>query len=127
MFLDTAYGGPAPSPRRDRQAMRDDLSDIIHRAIAALDALDGDTDREPDEEYEHDGAEPDSDGEPSLGAPEAVMADMTWRGADGLPQVYRMTGSQIGWAAGGSDDSEDGDDNGMADAGGLSEQCGDVE
>ena len=107
--------------------MRQELSDIIERALVALDALDGDTDREPDEEYEHDGGEPDSDGEPSLGAPEAVIGDITWRGADGLTQFYRMTGSQVGWAAGASDDGEVGDDNGVADDGGLREQCGDAE
>lgn len=127
MYLDSDYGGPVPSPRRDHHAMRADLSDIIERAIAALDALDGDTDREPDEEYEHDGAEPDSDGEPSLGAPEAVMADISWIGADGTIQSYRMIGSQIVWAAGASNDAELGDEYGIADAGGLSEQCGEAE
>lgn len=50
MFLDSHYGGPAPYSRRNRHAMRQDLSDIIERALAMLDALDGDPDLEPEED-----------------------------------------------------------------------------
>lgn len=179
MFLDTAYGGPAPSPRRDRQAMRDDLSDIIERAIAALDALEGDPDLEPtgderdfsaperwvpvdiraanddaepslgwsedrsrrglvcptriddgepdDFREEDDPREDEGDLEPSLGAPEAVIGMVHWMDPDGRPQEYFNGGSQIVWAAGASNDAEDGEDYGIADAGGLSEQCGEAQ
>ena len=95
MYLDSAYGGPAPSPRRDHHAMRADLSDIIERALLALDALSDDPDLELS-----------GDDEPSLGAPEADVGTL----------------SQIGWARGSSGDCEEGDDNGIGDDGGLCEQ-----
>ncbi|QIB36542.1 hypothetical protein [Ancylobacter pratisalsi] len=129
MFLDTAYGGPAPSPRRDHHAMRADLTDIIERAIAALDALEGDPDLEAAGDYldasypEWSGAPPvlndgrgmpfedaeeSGDLEPSLGAPEAGLGGARYCSgigpvvASGEPQR-----SQLHWADGGQDERED--------------------
>lgn len=82
MYLDSNYGGPVPSGCPDRKAMRRDLSDIIERALAALDALDSDPNLEPDEDGEEGG-----DLEPSLGASEfssRFCSQIGWaRGSDG--------------------------------------------
>ncbi len=72
-----------------------------------------------DLEDEHDGREPDDepedggDDESSLGAPEAVSPVSNW-------QIK----AQNGWAAGGTDDREAGDDNGIGDMDGMEEQRG---
>lgn len=47
---------PASTGRR-----RAELEDAVERAIALLNALDGDEDLEPEEDAEHDGREPEED------------------------------------------------------------------
>ncbi len=47
MYLDSNFGGLGPSQTPDRRSARRELADIIDRALAALDALDGDPDLEP--------------------------------------------------------------------------------
>ncbi len=82
MYLDSNYGGGIPPLCPNRRAMRRDLSDIIERALAALDALERDPDLEPDEDGEEGG-----DLEPSLGASEyssRFCSQIGWaRGSDG--------------------------------------------
>ncbi len=85
MYLDSSYGALAPSVTPNRRSARHELADIIDRALAALDALDGDPDLEPDDDGEDGG-----DLEPSLGASE----------------VNAQFWSQIGWARGGDGDLE---------------------
>lgn len=56
-----------PAARKDIiSERRRELEDAVERALAALDALDGDPDFKPEEDLEHDGSEPDADLEPSL-------------------------------------------------------------
>jgi hypothetical protein len=73
------------------------VEDAIERLIGFLDALDGDADREGDELQhggdEHDGTEPDFDGEPSLG----WTVDGVVAGADGVDR--ELDGSYVTVAA----------------------------
>ncbi len=88
----------AADPERVRR-LRRAISERIAADIALLDALDGDSD------YEDSG-----DNEPSLGS----LCGTAGQGGC----------SQIGWARGGADDREEGDDTGIGDVRGLAEQRG---
>ena len=95
---------------------RQKIERAIDVLIALLDAADGDPDLEPylsgighgsdDREDEHDGREPDEDGEPDLGWAESIM--------QGGPSWF-----PIGW---GIDHEADPAESGIADWGGLEEQ-----
>lgn len=81
----------------------------------------GTDDREAEDEHDEDGG----DSEPSLGAPDrAALFDGWVSSVDGGGYSAVSSFSQVGWAAGGASDLEEGDDNGIADAGGLQEQWG---
>ncbi|TXM66251.1 hypothetical protein [Methylobacterium sp. WL120] len=84
--------------RQRLKALRRRVADRIERDLALLDVLGGDTDRE-------DGA----DAEPWLGSIDATSHN------------DRM--NHLRWSAGGVDDLEMGDDNGIADSGGEAEQA----
>lgn len=97
---------------------RRDVAAEVERMIDFLDSLDPDPDLEPylsgmdlwgdDREAEHDGREPDEDGEPDLGWTESVMqGGPSWRGS--------------GWGAD-VDCEDDPAEAGIADWGGLEEQ-----
>lgn len=47
-----------PASAYSRELLRSRMSDAVDRLLAALDALDGDTDLEPEVDHEHDGREP---------------------------------------------------------------------
>ena len=104
---------PAADPACDRAELRAELCAIIDRAIALLDAMDGDSDLEPilgeimrghvDEAETNGGFFDNPDDEPSLG----------WTKV-GAVSVYENWHGYI--------DSEAGDDNGLGDREGLDEQ-----
>ena len=61
-----------PIPRAEFERLAELALDIVDRIVAILDDVDGDPD-----------AEPDADGEPSLGAPEGHGSQVVWlRGGD---------------------------------------------
>ncbi|WP_024281210.1 hypothetical protein [Xanthobacter sp. 126] len=78
----------------------------------------GDDDREAEDEHDEDGG----DREPSLGAPERAAFRHGWVPAGDGTLYPACNYSQVAWAAGASNDRELGDDNGIADDGGLQEQ-----
>lgn len=78
----------------------------------------GTDDREAEDEHDEDGG----DSEPSLGAPERTQFRDGWVPLSDGTMRPACNYSQVAWAAGGADDLELGDDNGIADDGGLQEQ-----
>jgi len=62
----------ATIPREEFERLAELALDVVDRIVALLDATDGDADLEPD-----------TDNEPSLGAPEGHDSQITWlRGGD---------------------------------------------
>ena len=75
---------------------RADIEALIERLIALLDRADGD----PDVEFSYDGAEPDADGEPSLGATDELNQR---RWSEGAPSNEFACDSEqdihiVGWS-----------------------------
>lgn len=111
----------------EARALRKRTEAAIEALVALLDELDIDPDLEPDEDAEDGG-----DDEPSLGAPEVGLSGGLYYHEAARPLVRTGTPrrSQLSWSAGGYDDREDEhdgrepDDSGIADLGGLAEQCG---
>lgn len=108
-------GAPFKTPIK-RQTIRARMERAVEKLLAALDAMDAEVD---DLEDEHEDGD-ESDYEPSLAAPEASYS--VYPLDPGGPLVCgRMTVSQVVWCGGGGEDCEEGDDNGIADEGGLQE------
>lgn len=113
-LLDELDGDP------DLEASNDDEPSLGWCNGARDSQYGGDDDREAEDEHDEDNG----DREPSLGAPEQSAFHEGWVPA-GDGTLYRACNySQAAWAAGASNDRELGDDNGIADDGGLQEQVG---
>jgi hypothetical protein len=105
-------GSPFRTPL-NQDALRARMERAIERLIAALDAMDAEAEDLEDEHEDGDN----SDLEPSLGAPEPTFSVHEWT-PGGVQYYGQMSVSQVVWCGGGG---EDGDDNGIADEGGLQE------